>query len=78
MLEVCPICYENEVNLSTKCKHSFCNNCLTRWKEKNSNCPYCRSQLGFVIKPYINNAFEIHVEYVYLSQEERDMLFNGM
>ena len=76
MLEVCPICYENEVNLSTKCKHSFCSNCLIKWKEKNNTCPYCRSQLGFIyVKPYIN-GFEIHFEFIYLSQTERDRFFN--
>ncbi len=24
------------------CAHTFCHNCITQWKTKNSNCPICR------------------------------------
>ena len=39
----CSICIgpiNDEIN--TKCKHSFCNKCLTNWLLTNNTCPECR------------------------------------
>ena len=44
---ICPICYENPVEIQTNCKHNYCKPCI----EKNNNlenlCPYCRTQLEY-------------------------------
>jgi hypothetical protein len=42
MCEICPICLQNEVDILTECKHSFCVQCLCRVK----NCPLCRKLLN--------------------------------
>ena len=43
--EICPICYIKEVNITTICRHQFCNECIEKWKAILSTCPYCRSSL---------------------------------
>ncbi len=42
MAETCPICFQNEIDSITECKHSFCVQCLCRVKK----CPICRKILN--------------------------------
>ena len=72
MKENCSICYENTINVSTKCRHQFCSECLFKWKDKKSSCPICRS--NFSIQN--NSQFQIETSYVYLSAEERNFFFS--
>lgn len=42
----CPICYENTVNMTTPCGHSYCTICISTWREFGHNtCPDCRTNL---------------------------------
>ena len=47
--EECPICYNNICNVSTECKHKFCQNCIDKWLEKNITCPICVTPLYEVV-----------------------------
>ena len=50
----CPICQGiiNDPYFCSKCQNNFCNNCITKWKENNTKCPYrCKDP------EYINNRF---------------------
>ena len=41
---ICSICLNNFNNkISTKCKHSFCKDCIMDWISINNNCPMCRN-----------------------------------
>lgn len=42
MAEMCPICFQNEIDSVTECKHHFCVQCLCRVKK----CPICRKLLN--------------------------------
>ena len=44
--EQCCICLEEKILMETKCKHKFCNNCITEWTNKNNNCPLCRESIN--------------------------------
>ena len=37
----CPICFK-KANYTTHCNHSFCKECLYKWK---NTCPLCRSRI---------------------------------
>jgi len=48
----CPICFENLNSLQDnfirkikKCRHIFCNICITTWLEKHKTCPVCKIEL---------------------------------
>lgn len=44
----CLVCYENkELHIETECKHSFCSDCIIKWKYEHhhNSCPYCRENL---------------------------------
>jgi len=42
---ICPICCENNVDMSLPCSHFFCEKCLKAWVRKNETCPLCRYKL---------------------------------
>lgn len=42
---ICPICCENNVNMSLPCSHFFCNECIKSWLIKSESCPLCRYKL---------------------------------
>jgi len=42
---ICPICNENNVNLSLPCTHFFCEKCIKTWLVKSDSCPICRYKL---------------------------------
>ena len=43
----CSICMSDISNkVTTPCKHSFCNGCLTNWLLSKSSCPMCRYKIG--------------------------------
>lgn len=44
--EQCCICLEEKTLIETKCKHKFCNNCITDWTNKKNNCPLCRKSIN--------------------------------
>lgn len=46
-VDICPICNEHDCNVVSKdCNHSFCNDCITIWWNKNSACPLCRTDIN--------------------------------
>ena len=42
---ICPICAENNVDISLPCSHFFCNKCIKTWIGKSDSCPLCRYKL---------------------------------
>ena len=42
---ICPICCENNVDMSLPCAHFFCEKCIKAWIGKNESCPLCRYKL---------------------------------
>ena len=42
---ICPICCENNVDMSLPCTHFFCEKCIKAWIGKNESCPLCRYKL---------------------------------
>ena len=57
---LCSICLESfcKKNIQTICKHHFHYDCLKKWLEKNTSCPYCRCHIGKIDtdtdnKPYM-------------------------
>jgi len=43
---ICPICSENNVNISLPCSHFFCDSCIKTWLVKSESCPLCRCKLN--------------------------------
>ena len=40
---MCTICFNNNINIETSCKHHCCSDCVTKILHKNKlSCPYCR------------------------------------
>ena len=33
---------------STNCGHTFCQDCITKWRKKNKLCPVCRTRIKHV------------------------------
>lgn len=47
----CPICMKKKNDFrKTKCKHLFCESCLSTWLEKNKKCPICMINLDEIKK----------------------------
>ena len=46
-IEECPICYGNDSNIITNCKHQFCNGCIIILHKRDSDmkCPICRREI---------------------------------
>lgn len=48
---VCPICQDKFSNpVILKCKHTFCQDCVCMWLDKENSCPMCRAKI-LVKKP---------------------------
>ena len=43
--QLCPICSENNVDISLPCSHFFCEKCIKAWLIKSQSCPLCRYTL---------------------------------
>ena len=41
----CTICCEYDCAVELNCKHSFCENCISTWYDKNQTCPLCRTDI---------------------------------
>ena len=49
------ICY-NDSNIITNCEHTYCEKCIFKWYIfKNTECPYCRSEVDFSKSSFIIN-----------------------
>lgn len=44
---LCPICEENNVDISLPCSHFFCEKCIKTWVIKSETCPLCRIKLQY-------------------------------
>ena len=44
---LCPICEENQVDISLPCSHFFCEDCIKSWVIKSETCPLCRLKLEY-------------------------------
>ena len=42
--ETCSICYTNNTNFTSSCKHKFCRSCISTWLKSNDTCPCCRAK----------------------------------
>jgi len=38
----CPICYEKDCDVRTECNHSYCMDCIDKWRQ---HCPMCRKPI---------------------------------
>lgn len=57
----CLVCFENKILYTLECeqedfkyKHKLCMKCINHLKTKNNSifkCPFCRSDVNFIIKP---------------------------
>ena len=45
-MEQCLICLEEKTLIEIKCKHKFCESCITKWNNKNNSCPFCRKPIN--------------------------------
>jgi len=77
LTDVCAICSEeySEINakITLKCKHEFCESCITKWINKSNTCPTCRrSTTLFDLEDAINRSESI----LYL--EERNFMKEGV
>lgn len=53
----CSICLDNitdDTKKITQCKHTFHEECLTRWLHTNNSCPLCRTHIVHVSEPTLN------------------------
>lgn len=43
----CAICYQENKDscFTTRCNHTFCQGCMTKWLLTNNNCPLCRTKI---------------------------------
>ena len=47
--EVCCICYDKKVDkMFIPCRHFMCSSCIDKL-EKDSNCPFCRSLILYIV-----------------------------
>jgi len=47
-IETCPICEQNECNVQSSCKHSYCKECILTWLDSyKRTCPYCRETINY-------------------------------
>lgn len=45
-INLCTICLDNiEDEKKLKCGHSFCKNCILKWKKESNTCPICRKPI---------------------------------
>lgn len=67
---ICTICYNNNVNVKTKCNHYFCSDCINKLMVKNKIiCPICRlnnnmKHLNYVVKDCDKINISNHYKYV--------------
>lgn len=62
-MEQCPICFENDAEYLTECKHAYCINCLCKIK----TCALCRKslkkgELCIQIKSYRYKKFRMGIK----------------
>lgn len=77
LTDVCAICSEeySEINakITLKCKHEFCESCITKWINKSNTCPTCRRSITlFDLEDAINRS----ESKLYL--EERNFIKEGV
>ncbi|XP_047135729.1 RING finger protein 141 isoform X1 [Hydra vulgaris] len=41
-IDECMICMDNKIEVSLKCAHSFCAQCISKWNNGSHSCPICR------------------------------------
>lgn len=48
----CPICLDvcESVASLDACSHKFCYDCIIKWSEKKSLCPYCKTEFNVVVR----------------------------
>jgi hypothetical protein len=59
-IETCSICYEDNSNFLTSCKHSFCVECFIMWYigHNKKQCSYCMQNID-IVKCAVKNLFTI-------------------
>ncbi|MAE86720.1 MAG: hypothetical protein CMB80_28555 [Flammeovirgaceae bacterium] len=74
MDEFCGICLDEFENkpITLKCKHKYCYECILQSYMNNINkkreCPYCRSQGGYLPLPPDTKPIKyIHIEYILMN-----------
>lgn len=39
---LCGICFFSKIEMALQCGHTFCDQCISDWRKKQSSCPMCR------------------------------------
>lgn len=62
-VEVCQLCCDRHINASLDCcDHTYCDMCILKWFETNSNCPVCRKDAEKLTIKNDGESIEIDVE----------------
>ena len=51
-MNVCEICFDQQMEIALACGHSFCDRCISDWVLRQTTCPMCRQEVkasGFCI-----------------------------
>ena len=73
----CAICYQENKDscFTTKCNHTFCQDCMTKWLLTNHNCPMCRTNIvNTTTTKFTPRAQVNHVD----DNDDEDMNVNAM
>ena len=59
-MEQCSICFEDEIDnekmVTLGCKHVYHKQCLEKWCQENTTCPYCRDYITLPLMSKINQV----------------------
>jgi hypothetical protein len=58
--EICPICYDNNVDTQTICNHVYCTSCISKWLKTNKTCPICKTDLDGYVEKLISTCNNIN------------------
>ena len=65
----CAICsYFYVEAVSTNCGHTFCNKCISKWKEIRNNCPTCNNPINNIYPNYTIRSIVIKYNSVHDSE----------
>ena len=55
----CPICFELIDDLiKLECNHSFCKNCINKWRQNANTCPCCRKNINLEKESSIYGTYQ--------------------
>eukprot|EP00803_Ostreobium_quekettii_P008545 evm.model.scf_3196.1 EVM.evm.TU.scf_3196.1 scf_3196:7903-12257(-) len=64
MALTCGICFDEgvaDVGMLDCCEHTFCFNCISRWMEEESRCPFCKEEVKRLTRKRLASSSRINV-----------------